>query len=405
MSTRVLIAICGAACALAPANAQTMNQRDRDRDQPRQYERDARTQQNARSDMDGQALLQNLEGIWRVDATINDSYMKMAKNKMHSDMKRDRDMDRDARRDNQRDAERETWNEDDKKMAGKTDDAQLKGVAETRLILGNVLQGEAYIMKADGKNPDSIDWNSAGEGMKGLSYIAFNPDTGTYDAVFMNNKDNEIMYSAGTYDKENRRIIFHGKADNKGSEANSTWDRREMNRPGIDRDKDRDEATRRDRDNRNWTDRDQPQRDARDRWNDRDDNRDMNARGLGEVTVVLEVMGNDKHRVTMYRGTPNFNTTGLNNDRPGMTPDNDNDGAWPTTRDQNQRDQNEREQAKRGNPDRENKDDANKTMRDGTDLANNIVYQATYTRVSGAEAAEFRRKLDGLADEDQITRR
>lgn len=409
MSTRILIAICGAACALAPANAQTANQRDRD--QTKQYER---TQQDARglsgATIEGESLLQDLEGVWRVEAVVNVNYLKMVKKNAHAG--------ENAMQDAQRRQDGYPRNDDDQStMASDAKHENIRGVAETRVILGNVLQGEAYIMRADGKNSDKIDWKSADEGMKCLSYIAFNPDTGSYDAVFMNNKDNEMMYSAGTYDQANRRIVFQGTPGDSGSAADRAWDRLDTGRPDMNRpdtnrrdidrrEAERDETNRGDRGNR--TDRDRPDREqnARGPWNEGDGNRSAQARGSGEVTVVLEVLGKDKHRVTMYRGAPDLRESDSGSiDRPGTDLDHESSGARPTSRDQGLRDEANRNNPDRANRDRDNKDRGERSMSDGSDLAGNIVYRATYTRVDGAEAAEFRRKIDELADGDRITRR
>lgn len=394
MTIRTLLATCGLAAALATPSIAAAQPADRDN--TRQY--GTQTGQDARRNAsDGKALLEKLEGVWKVEATVDAGQWKESKqggtDANRPNQRRDADAERNTRRtpDQRRDRQ-DSMNADE-------DNQQLTGMAETRLVLGgSVLRGNAYMTKGEGDTRKTAGRNDSEQAMHGISYISFNAETGSYTAVFMSSRDSEIMYNTGTYDTANRRIVFNANGSSSTSQSDAWSDRDPMNR----------DRTNRDRDTRDRADRDQPGREgeARNPWanpDERDDNRRTGTTTPGQdgdVTVVLEVLDDDTHRVTMYKGTPNL---AANNARPGNMRDRDTTrpGSAPgqdTTRPGTAPGQDTTRPGTMPGRDNAERDDRSST------LENNMIYRATYTRASDSEAGELRRKLKSMNDENQITR-
>lgn len=129
---------------------------------------------------------------------------------------------------------------------------------------------------------------------RGLSFISFNAGSGTYDAVFMDSHSGEICTRTGTYDATSNRITFQGSKDEASKAKGSTGADRKMDMPR-------------------------------------------------DVRVVVEILGHDQHRVTMYQGDATSSDNIANMDI-----------AAPNS---------------------------------------NVVYTATYTRASSTEGTDIRRNL------------
>lgn len=215
-------------------------------------------------------------------------------------------------------------------------------------------------------NPSRIIGNN--RSMQALSFFAFDPQRDTYTAVFMSDRDGEIHYRSGQYDVSGRKIVFEDqrsildRTPNRITPGNRDRDLDKDRTPGIDKDRGIDE------DNSGGFER-QPATTP---------NRELrgNANPFGDdIRVVVEILSDDQHRVTMYKG----DILGTENPtiRPTTTPGQDNPRTNPTQ-----------------TPGRE--------FGANEPLPANVVYQATYTRSNEQEVSEFRDLLR-KADEDKGT--
>ncbi|MGE3108143.1 MAG: DUF1579 family protein [Phycisphaerales bacterium] len=162
---------------------------------------------------------------------------------------------------------------------------------------------------APGKDRDNrdakADLTTGSRAFTGLSFISFDPQRDQYQAVFMDSRTGEIESRSGTFDATGSRIVFEDGTSNYGTSPS-------------------------------------------------DQNRSMRDAARQNVRVVVEILSNDRYRVTMHKigatGTPSPST-----DRNNPTP------ASPTT---------------------------------GTNLDKDVVYEATYTRASATEEQTIRDLVD-----------
>jgi hypothetical protein len=364
MNARNLICVCGAAAALfvTPAMAQQgtnpaprpATPREPGAAQPatpsqpgqRDQDRDRRA-----GDAEVSSVLERLEGVWKVEVSMNDSMSKKP-----DDMKNKQPNEQDPAR---RDA---TTSRDDKTPAGlqTTTSKTFSGYAERKLVLGeNILQETIVVPDMDMGMKDrqptqtpSPDGNRADhDGFRGMSFISFDEGDQSYRIVFMDSKHNDMHVDAGTYDASRSRIVFHGKegkhmdgsAKHNGTKSGTQSDPADFAR--------------------------QPARDK-----DMMPNGGKRFSDHGDVRVVVEIIGDDQHRVTMYKVSSDMDVT-----RPGEPRTGDPAASRPASTPGTQRD------ADKNNPD---------TMRDFPANAEAVVYRAVYTRASGAEANRYQQLID-----------
>jgi len=392
MNARTLICVCGAAAAIisAPALAQqgttpstprpdsTRQPASTTRSDQTQQQRDAMGKPGAQ---DTARVLSRLEGVWKVEVSMNESWTKAAG--MHGDKSKDAM----SRTDANRDANRDASNPDANRPAGtqpgdrdrdgmnptnpqrtdrdlesgrpaglrSTDSKSFTGYAERRLVLGENILQESIVIPAMGfdgmkqENPasrphDTMHTGDDANAFRGMSFLSFNEETDNYRIIFMDSQHNDIHVDSGEFDASRNCIVFNGESDKSWKSDSS----KTTGTPGTKSDP-ADFGR-------------QPGRD-----------KDMKLTGKsghsqrGDVRVVLEILGNDQHQVTMYK-------VGADANRPGEprtgTPANTTPAA--------------------GQPNANRPD----TMRDLPANAESIVYRAVYTRATGAEATRFRQLID-----------
>lgn len=356
-----MIAACGAALSILSAGALAQSGQP-ERTQPDRT-RDRLTTTPGTSQAD--SILNRLEGVWRVDVRVSPELMKKWDKKSGSDGAWQ------ERPDDARNRERENSNPDrndpnrtnpDRNNPDRTNPdrttpssgtlssapVRLHGVAEASMIMeGNVLRERLYITADQTglmKSPDSTPGTSTpsrttpeGGSVAGidpfqvLMFLAVNDSPDTYSIAIMNSCDGKMHVDTGRYDTSSNKISFEGQ--NAGKNDRGTINRTPgTTRPGND-----------------------PANRGTEPGNDRldtPDRRTLNTSHDGNVRVVLETMGSDKYRVTMYGGTGT------------MRPASPNDSSRTST----------------------------------DTLADGVIYQATYTRVSGTEERQLRDMLKTAAE-------
>jgi hypothetical protein len=181
------------------------------------------------------------------------------------------------------------------------------------------------------RTSDHAGSNHKQGGYTGMSFLSFDEATRTYSIVFMDDMKGEIRYDTGTFDAAANRIVFDGRDPVMGNEN--------PNRPSSAVSPDA-PATGTARNDTNRT-----------------------ASSHDNVRVVLELLGNDQHRVTMYKvggmaataGQPSNEPNDANTDT-NINNLNKNNGRTPPLA----------------------------SERDFEKPAN-IIYQATFTRTSGTD--------------------
>lgn len=189
-------------------------------------------------------------------------------------------------------------------------------------------------------------------GYTGMSFLSFDEATRTYSIVFMDDMKGEIRYDTGTFDAAANRIVFDGRDPVMGNEnPNRPSSAVAPNAP----------ATGTPRNDTNRT-----------------------AASHDNVRVVLELLGNDQHRVTMYKVGGMAAPTGEPAGKPAREP---NDANTDTNL---------------NNPNGRTAPLAND--RDFEKPAN-IIYQATFTRTSGTDnerVQEALREAEGRSRTNNI---
>lgn len=125
------------------------------------------------------------------------------------------------------------------------------GYAERKLVLGdNVLHETIVIPDMDMSAMKGHDMGAAAmgsgseKGFKGMSMISFDKDSDTYSIVFCDNRTGKMHYDTGSFDASGGRLVFHGESDKfdgmrgyQNNEHNAYIDRDPaQNTTGADRD-------------------------------------------------------------------------------------------------------------------------------------------------------------------------
>lgn len=413
------VAVCGAAAIAASATALQAPGRD-DTTQDRTRTTEPRQQDDALrramergagrgTQMDTRSVLQRMVGMWDVDIQVNPALWPSMTGSNHSPSgdTSSRGAHAENRSDNR--SENGSDNRSDQgagnggfepqsfnrqsganttRHGNATTGAPLamKGIAEISLVLDDtILRERVFVMDQDeltgmrGTSDASGAQNSAqgaadqrmGTGpMQALSFFSFNENDGTYSVVFMNSLDGSIHYDAGHFDATSNRIVFTGAGR---SGAHPTSGDRVSGHSTT-------------------TGTSKPSG-----WSNEN------------VRVVLEILGDDSHRVTMYvddmpggiasgattrdsgsttpgATTPRGTNPGANDpvNTPANTPANTPDTGRPV--------------GATGTADRPGdtgRDGATRAGATANALPPNAVYQATFTRVSDADAGRRR----GLIEE------
>lgn len=363
MTARRLICACGAAAALLstplfaqsgtnPANpSRPSTDRQPTETRPTVRPTDARPASGQTSDS---ALLSRLEGVWKVEVSLHDAWSEL------KHMRQDKPAEPMTRPDpnTPRPAQPEDRNRDTT-AAGTA--KTFTGYSERKLVLGdNILQESIVVpdmpsgtMKTDGMRdagPDSATQNREDE-FRGMSFIAFNEPAQTYQIVFLDSMHNDIHVDSGRYDAQSRALVFHGKSDGHKSDGYKSDGQKSIN-PGGSGTQPGHESDPADF-SRKPAGEDVSKGDSKHRA------------GYGDVRVVVEVMSDDQHRVTMYRQNAMATTTrptDAQNNRPGT-----------------------------GQPGDAARPDDNRLTASASEA---IVYRAVYTRATGAEASRYQRLID-----------
>lgn len=322
---------------------------DRERTAPPVRDPGSRTvdpnQQDAK--LDNSRILRQLEGAWKVEVSLNEKYFGPSGSGGFEYEGAD-----DARGSDQRGREstvRPTTPPDSTSTGGMM---ELSGVARTSLILGSILKESFAILPAsdspssDPSRPvgaaprdDDSRMASGKAALRCLSFIACEDGDTEYSMAIMDNQRSGIRFATGSLDVATNRIVFSSEGSKKQSANPGS-----ITTPG---------------------DRTQPKTGNVDHH-------------MGDVSVVVELYGPNRHRVTMYSGNvPDASRPGT----PGQ-------GAGQDRTDERSRSDQDR---RTGDPARTDQDPAARKL--STDDGN-IVYQATYTRMSDAEAAKYREMLD-----------
>lgn len=287
----------------------------------------------------------------------------------------------------------------------------FSGYAQTKRVLGeNVLQ-ETIVLpdmkqkmpggsKTDDRRTASDDSLSEDNDFRGITMLTFDEHSNTYSIAFVDNCSGRIFHDTGTYDASSRRIVFNGKdvgergnsgmnRDSGASNTDASRNRRDgattsgntnnnrnttdsgENRTTTDNNTDRtttsnNRNTTNNNTNRTTTDNNRSTTDAntgadRPQAHYHDDGAGYHgSRDMDDVRVVLELIGKNQYRATMYKVSPD--------EAAGWTP--------PGNTAQN-----------RTLP----ADDANAQA---PEVTGNVVYVATYTRAEGSERVQYERMLD-----------
>jgi hypothetical protein len=213
------------------------------------------------------------------------------------------------------------------------------GYAEAHLVLGDsILQESIMIPDLDAKTApgDSMAVREPGKhSFRGVSYLGFDAPSRTFTMTFMDSRSGRICYDTGSFEASENEITFQGHGMHKGKAEKMEH---------ADHEKaDHDKANREDHDK------------ARAEKHEMGEGMAMEHR-LGDVRVVLEILGPDQHRVTMYRDASPMNKDEGSQPRPITGSDGDHNPA-------------------------------------GKELASNVVYRATYTRARGDDASKYKTLL------------
>jgi hypothetical protein len=239
------------------------------------------------------------------------------------------------------------WDDEDQRnRAGQPADAHLQpdaagmthlsGYAECDLVLDESILREHIVVPMAGEQldpnaqPDPNQRLSDGS-YRGITFIEFNKDSKSYDMVIVDNMSEGIKFDSGYFDAQLNRIVFRGQGNMHTADswrtqpADPNWSdptrvdptRTDPVRDPTDPTRDKSDPVYPDRDETdpNNPDRFDPNRDtirptetappgAVDRTVQPDTQWRQNAgakgKGLENVVVVLEIVDDNTHRVTMY---------------------------------------------------------------------------------------------------------
>lgn len=438
MMTRKFMCVCGAAASLGFAGVALAQQDNQQNRQP-----GATT--GIQSQQGIEDLLKDRAGVWQVDVKLNKDYWSKMRGAGKTDSKlgqpgtktiqpgdpakrQDDPSQLDWQQDKQQDRTGNQPALDNQQAHGSQNMISVKGFAESELVLGEPILRERIVVPMGEKvefqpGGDAADQNRnqpqqdlAGDldenAFRGISFIQFNKDANTYEMIFMSNHQGGMKYDTGYFDKQRNRVVFRGK-----SASAPGWNQDNMTgQPGD----------RNNRDNRDrqpgqpgqpgdWSDRDnvdrQPAQRERDPLTiDRQQPQQLGQsgrQGLDNVVVVLEIVDQDTHKVTMYDVgmTPGRSPITDQNWRDDLKDDmQDRDNELDDFRDnlEDQKDEFEsdldRRQDDLGDPNR-NLDQPGQlsgqpqTTRTAGDFGT-VIYEATYTRAPSSMEASIRSMLD-----------
>lgn len=401
MHTRTLAIACG--LAISTASVSTLSaQQTRDRDQPtsRTPEQDRTNRQSDWTSRSAStpSILSELEGVWRVEVSMHPTHWKSHKGGGDSRIlgtpeprtrdSLDRNNEESGRDPNRNDPNNTNPDRNDPNNPNRNDpnrpttdrltpgtvdrgtpgdlgaDAvRLVGFAETRLVLGeNFLQETIVLPNVSSATPGSTSPTdsttepgtpsrttdrpnttpSVGDDtFRSMSFLTFDEASQRYSMVCMDSRKGEMHYDTGTFDASSRKIEFTGGKEKNTSSTIGT-----------------------------------PERDSMTGYN---------AEKHGKVRVVLEILGPDEHRVTMYKTKSTTSTTTPGTNRDSMdrtnTPGTPGSPRTPATPE--------------GTQPRDGSQPRDGTQRDTYAAGNEeIVYRATYTRVRGSDAQRYQQMLE-----------
>lgn len=276
-------------------------------------------------------LLQNLEGIWEVDVSINGSVWR---SRMGDSRPGGSGEDADAERGRQRNQER------DRESEGRGTPTTMRGIAEASTVLGgNVLKIASILTPGESAGAEwalpSADGN---ETSRSLSFFSFDPSANEYSAVFMSDMDGTMHHSTGKYDSGSRRIVFGKSGSEKTTEA-------------VDASVPRSDQRRSERDGRR-------------------------RRGQREAHAVLQMKDENTFEVTMYLG----------DEIPGAA----NRGSDAKERDAVS-DVRDDERSADASDDERREPDAE--QRSSRELPNNVLYRATYKKAQLQRQSNYDRAM------------
>ena len=215
-----------------------------------------------------------------------------------------------------------------------------------------------------------------------LSFVSFDHQTQTYNAVFMNSMDGSMHQCSGTYDASSQRIVLEGIKPHGQAGASRTD-------PAGDQDRMGNQPANRPSGQGNMASR---------------------AWSHDNVRVEIELFGTDMIRVTMYDSMDRDRNADRWDNQPG-TPDsqrNNTDGNTGTASSTGNMDNpanrnNPNQPASANQPNRPATAQPGQSDRPGSTntypiagaAPTTIVYQATYTRATGAEASRIHSLLNG----------
>lgn len=281
------------------------------------------------------SVLRKTEGQWRVEVRAKPGFWSMKPGKEGMEPRRDTTPDRtnqpgqpdrtpprDPNRPD-RDMDKPDRNIDKDQPADRPSSTlgalpAKRGLCESKIAMdGSVLQQRTFIFDVD--SDMNRDITSPSEPVQFVSYLSFDKPADRYSMVIVCGKDGSMKFDTGKYELSQDKIVFLG--DHSGSDSDRTS-------PAV-----------------------RPGGQSPSSVSPPDSGRNLGY-GLGNHRVVLEILGADQHRVTMYSQDSKSTST----NPPGTPP------TSPVS-----------------NPSQ--LDDSN------------IVYQATYTRISGADADKLQNLL------------
>jgi hypothetical protein len=338
-----LLLVCGLAAAIsAPAMAQTGNQPGQrpgerpgqQRDPTRDRDQDRLGQQG---EQDASSILRQLEGSWHIEIRMDPKLFGHATlgadrpgvtpglerpgGGQDRDLDPTRDQDDPLRRDPADPAQRDQDDplrdpgqpaqpgQPDRVLGADQDLVTSRGYSQNRLILNDKVLHEAAVIVSSGDEAGAGARPSGSEQIQALTFLGFDDQSSQYSFVIMSDRTGKINCNHGNYDASSKRITF----EKEGMMGMRTG----QSRMG----------------------------------------QDAGELTLENVKIVLEIVSNDEHKVTMYDTGASTRAT------PGL------------------RDREDREQ------DRAPGVDAGTRQQDrpqpGQDVQGKIVYEATYTRADG----------------------
>jgi len=389
---RLSLAAAGAVALITlPATTLGQQRTDQDRNDRRMSQRDSG--QDRAGSKDIASILASMEGMWRIEVRMDHEAWQKASSRDSNDRLGRHQRDRHGSSDGdpttgdgqarvpqsssgQKNQDRTHDADDSSSYSSSSRDVDSSlvtwsGVADTSVILGETIlrerfylvPGEAGRMRGDGSSNvqgtedrhsdrsrdrgaddrSAEDWSKGADGkaMRGLAFFDLDPETDTYQTVFMNDRTKCIKTDQGRYEVQGRKIVFHGRIDEHAGNGQRSWSSgRERGDEG-------------DRNQRGGQ-----QRDPRDLAAERDrsvmGNQSMRGSQEGEpARIVLEMLSDDEYQVTMYDGTRTLGSP-ASDPRPSST---------------------------------------RSTQADDAGLADGVIYHVTYTRISG-QSPEIRRMLD-----------